>query len=134
MVCFHNLLSLLRFFLGYVVKHLSPCLKRSREAQELAGGRKGRAKTPQDPLKPPALSPPGCPWGATIHGLGETHQDKSMGETFPRSLHTWGEGMSACRYETQHGMLEKSILDGIFKGGNKGGEKEGSKGSGEEQA
>lgn len=40
--------------------------------------------------------------------------------------------MSMYRYEAQYGMRGKSILDGIFKGGNKGGEREESKGTGEE--
>lgn len=70
---FHLLSLLIYFFLGYVVKHLSPCLKRSRETQELAGG-KGRAKTPRDPLKP-CLVPLWLHLGS--NHLGEARWDPS---------------------------------------------------------
>lgn len=89
----------------------------------------GAPLSPQGPVESPAVAPPGCHWEQPSHGLGETHQDESMGQALSGSLDRWG--VIACRQETASG---KSILDGMFRRGNKGGEREGSRGTGEEQA
>ena len=92
MACFHRLLGLLKSLLGCVIK---------KDLQKEQGGPRvcvGAPLSPQGPVESPALAPPVCHWEQPSHGLGETHQDESMGQALSGSLDRWG--VIACRQET----------------------------------
>lgn len=58
----------------------------------------GTTLSPWGPVESPALAPPGCPREQSLHGLGKTHQDESMGEVLPGSFDRWGA--TVCRHKT----------------------------------
>lgn len=80
MACFHGLLGLLKSLLGCVIK---------KDLQKEQGGSRvcGRAPlSPRGPAESAAMAPLEHHWEKTPHGLGETHQDESMGGLWPGHL------------------------------------------------